>query len=97
VVVSEYALYQLECKCLVEVLVLVGIAVALRQTELHSHAARRVARSGTERLCRRVRKSYRFKFILRAIFLYKLVDDKHDPLVQSCHCRGRHHRRPGFM
>jgi hypothetical protein len=40
-----------------------------------------VTRGGTERLCRPVRKSYRFKLIGEqhaAIFLYDPVDNEHD-------------------
>jgi len=57
--VSGYALDQVESKGLVKVLELVRIANALRHPtdRASSHAVRRVARCGTERLCRRVRKS----------------------------------------
>jgi hypothetical protein len=39
-------------------------------------------RGGTERLCRRVRKSLLIQVQPAAIFLYNLVDDKHDQLAQ---------------
>jgi hypothetical protein len=39
-------------------------------------------RGGTKRLCRRVRKSLSIRVQPVAIFLYNLVDDKHDRLAQ---------------
>ena len=51
-------------------------------------------------LVRPIWKSYRFKLIGEhhgTIFIYDLVDDKHDQLVQCRRRRGRHHRRLRFM
>jgi hypothetical protein len=55
--VCEYTLDQLESKCLVA-------GLELKESRTLS-VTQRVARGRTEWLCRRVRKSYRFKFILR--------------------------------
>ena len=56
------------------------------------YSRKRVVRSGTDRLCCTVRKSYRFKLIGEqhaAVFLYNLVDDEHDQLAQCRRRRGR--------
>ena len=58
---------------------------AAQQTEVLEDSN---AGGGTENLCRRVPKSYRFNLICEqhaVIFLYDLVDDEHGQLVQCRH------------
>ncbi|KAF8488808.1 hypothetical protein F5888DRAFT_1638989 [Russula emetica] len=90
VVIREHALNQLESKCLVEVLGLWELRVlsVTQQTKVLEDSEG-VTHGRGERLCRPIRKSYRFKLISKqhaVIFLYDLVDDEHDQLAQ-CHRR----------
>jgi hypothetical protein len=83
-VVSKYPLDHHESKGLVEVLELVGRSPlpSRQSTEDGSHAVRRVARGGTERLCcRLVAEELLIRVHPAAIFLYNLADNKHYQLA----------------